>query len=232
MKMIGGTCLLLTCFCVLACSPKGPHQMEMVLSQVPVPTGFYLKTQQKLQAVQHWKSLASDVAEKIHNRLDKKNTILNKSIYVAPSGNTPFEQGFRKLLISQLVKEGLNVTPKNKDQMLLSFEVETFKHQDRLKTTKYGTYTTLLPGMSTKKLENSAEANKIKGDPRKNMEAGKYILELPQREIMITTSLMYQGEFLARDSSVFYINDKEWWHYNKRKKENDYNVKTYQIVAD
>nr|AGF93683.1 hypothetical protein FLSS-16_0024 [uncultured organism] len=206
--------------------------MEPVLSQVPVPTGFNLQTQQKIQAVQHWKILASEVAETIRNRMEEKITKLHKSIYVAPSGNTPFEQAFRDLLISQLIKQGLNVTHKNGDHLLLSFEVETFKHHDRLKKTSYGTYMTLVPGMSINRFQDSVGAEKIKGDPRKNMEAGKYIDELPQREVLITTSLMYKGEFLARDSSVFYINDKEWWHYKNRKREEDYKVKSYQVVAD
>ena len=46
-----------------------------------------------------------------------------------------------------------------------------------------------------------------------NVETGAYTAELPEKEVMVTLSLMFKGAYMMRHSSVYYINDPEWRHY-------------------
>ncbi len=230
MKKIMGIWICFCCLGILSCAP--PEPMEPVISQVPVPTGFNLTTQKKMQSVHHWKVLAKEVADKIDKRLENKVTMNKKPIYVASSGTTAFEKAFKKLLVSQLVNRGVYVSNQQGNNMILSFEVEIIEHNKRLQRTRQGVYETLVPGIVIKKSNFSRNSKNINFDPRQNIEAGMYTKKLPKREVLISSSLMYKGEYIAKDNSIFYINDKEWWHYQKKKQKNWHQVKNYQIVND
>ena len=39
---------------------------------------------------------------------------------------------------------------------------------------------------------------------------------LPEKEVMVTLSLMYKGSYMMRHSSIYYIDNPEWWHYAHR----------------
>jgi hypothetical protein len=55
-----------------------------VASQAPVPTGYHLTTQKKMQAVEHWSLLAEDIAGQIHKGLGPRQAALPASVLRRP----------------------------------------------------------------------------------------------------------------------------------------------------
>ncbi|MFW6415728.1 MAG: hypothetical protein ACOCZ2_05360 [Thermodesulfobacteriota bacterium] len=200
---------------------------------MPLPSGFGLQTQKQMQSVSHWKEVAKGMVEKVDTRLQEKISLRNKDIYVAPAGKTPFEKAFRKLLLSGLVQKGLNVVNESQgENLLLSFQVDTVKHHYGIQDNGAEFYMILEPGMWVDESSDHTGSGTVMAEHGRYVEMSKYAFDLPQREIMLTLSLRYKSEFIARYSSVFYINDKVWWHYKKREEKNGNSVKTYQMVSE
>ena len=63
-----------------------------------------------------------------------------------------------------------------------------------------------------------------------NVESGTYTHELPRMEVLITSSLVFEEHFLMRDSSIYYINDSEWWHYRQHALPSQPATVNYQLV--
>lgn len=210
----------------------GCHQHPK-LSQVPVVTNYEINTQRKMQSLEHWKILAEDVAFLIDQRI-KKNKELDKSIYVTSAGSTDFEKTFRKLLITSLVKNNINVTNTQGDHAILNFSVDLISHSKRMLVDKSGVYQTLSPELVAKRSIGNffGLLGKKEKYELEEVAAGKYTTKLPSSEIMITTSLMHREEYLFRGSDVYYINDNDWDHYKEQKIYDPNLAKRYKIVGD
>lgn len=53
---------------------------------------------------------------------------------------------------------------------------------------------------------------------------------VPKKEVMVTLSLMYRGAYLMRNSSIYYINAPEWWHYAQKSEVTSPSVAVYTLV--
>ena len=211
-----------------------------VCSQVPVPCAFHLSTQQKMQAVYHWGLLAGDVAGLVKKKIGTNYNDIQASIYVVPSGLTPFEKAFHKFLVTRLVEYGLNVSNNSKGNMHLSFDIQLINHSQRIIRGKAGFYKSLAPGFFVRRdislfesAKKNAFAESLVRAAEVNTEAGMYMLGPPGNELLITSSLMYDNKYIMRDSSVYYINDPEWSHYVQAAKfQNSISVVQYKIVDE
>jgi len=210
-----------------------------VTSQVPVPNGFRLSTQQKMQAVQHWQLLANDVADLIKKKIKYGYHDTRISIYVAPSGITPFEKAFHDLLLTRLVEIGLDVSSRPKGNLQLSFDIQVITHHHKILRTGAGVYKSLAPGFFVRRgtplygpEKRTDEAEVLVHSAELNAEAGEYTIELPENEIMVTSSLMFGSKYIMRNSSIYYINDPEWSHYVLKSKYRDPAVAQYKLVDE
>jgi hypothetical protein len=231
--------------CVLlsgpGCATPQPVQMVYtplpVLSQVPVPTAYPLKTQPKMQAVHHWEVLAGDVAQRVHEALERRILERQFPVHVAPSGTTPFAKSFHALLITKLVERNISVSSGFTNAMVLSFDIEMVRHGNRVLRTGKGIYKALAPDVFVQRsslltpdghgvLVNQAmlEAAEV------NVDSGAYTHDLPRMEVLITSSLVFEEHFLMRDSSIYYINDSEWWHYKQHALPSQPATVNYQLV--
>jgi hypothetical protein len=208
-----------------------------VLAQVPVPTAYPLSTQQKMQAVHHWEVLAEDVACKVYEVLEHRMLERRFAIFVPSSGTTPFAKSFRELLITRLVEKNIAVASNHDSGMVLSFDIEMIRHGTRLTRTTKGLYKALSPEVFVRRdttlpgdqqVEDANQA--MLRTAEANVDAGVYTHALPRVEVMITTSLMFEGSYVMRDSSTYYINDKEWWHYRQSVVPGEPRVVNYQLV--
>ncbi len=217
--------------------PQGPA--KPVTSQVPVPNAFTLSTQQKMQAMQHWKVLSEDVAGLVRKRLDDISFDAQIPIYVAPSGTTPFEKAFHELLLTGLVETGLEVSNQPKGSLQLSFDIQVVTHQNKILKTGAGVYKSLAPGFFVRRdtafygpERRTEDAAMYVHSAELNTEAGEYTIELPKNEIMVTSSLIFGSKYIMRNSSIYYINDPEWSHYVVKSKYSDPAVAEYRIVDE
>jgi hypothetical protein len=222
-----------------------------VTSQVPVPSAFRLSTQQKMQAVHHWKLLAQDVAHLIGEKIDGGYHDPLIPIYVAPSGITPFEKAFHDLLLTSLVEIGLDVSNRPEGNRQLSFDIQVITHHQKILRSGGVVYEPLAPGVFVQRgapslygpdkmnnegetleenAELKAEAEVIEHRAELNAEAGEYAVELPKNEIIVTTSLIFSGKYIMRNSSIYYINDPDWSQYVLKSRYKDPAVAQYMIV--
>ena len=210
-----------------------------VASQVPVPNGYRLSTQPKMQSIHHWDVLAKDVAQKVESQLSDTFLKDQYTLYVAPSGTTAFEKVFHQLLITRLTENGMTMSSKPEDALVLSFDIEMVRHAARLVRTKEGVFKSLAPGFMVKDDTplsgpfSQVQAAEIQvGNAQLNMEAGLYTMTLPEIEVVVTTSLTRDNIYVARTSSVYYINDLEWWHYKNRTGIHSPSLVTFSIVDE
>ena len=210
-----------------------------VVSQVPVPGGYRLNTQPKMQAIHHWDVLAKDVAGRVERRLSGTHLKDQYILYVAPSGTTAFEKIFHQLLITAFVEKGISVSSTPQNAMVVSFDIELVRHASRLVRAEKGVYRSLAPGFMVKddlplggNFSQTPTAEFLVDSAQVNTEAGLYTVELPETEIVITTSLTRDKMYIARTSSVYYINDPEWWHYKNKTGVHSPSLATFSIVDE
>ncbi len=224
---------------ISGCAPRvyKPVVTEPVTSQVPVPASYPLNTQQKMQAMHHWEVLANDVACRISDFLEASSLDTYYPIYVAAGSSTPFEKAFYDLLITKLVEKGAKVSRARNEAMVLSFDLHMVRHGKRIITTQKGVYKSLAPGMYVKRQppekttpQTIYSAEMHVAESRVNVESGAYTHHLPNVEIMVTTSLTRNEDYVVRDSSIYYINDSDWSNYKQNIMHRDPSVVNYRLV--
>ena len=252
-RVLGVNVCLVVLLAIGGCYFGSGAPAKPVTSQVPVPNAFRLSTQQKMQAVHHWKLLSEDVAGLNKEKIDDgyRDTLI--PIYVAPSGITPFEKAFHSLLLTSLVEIGLDVSNQPKGNRQLSFDIQVITHPRKIFRTGAGGYTSLAPGFYVQRSApslhgpekgngdaeildsaelNAEEAEVIEHRAELDAETGEYTIELPENEIIVTSSLMFHGKYMMRNSSIYYINDPEWSHYVLKSQYRDPTVAQYKIVDE
>lgn len=211
-------CLFVVGGC-LSVSLKNPPP-EPLPSEAPVPKLFPLTTQEKIQAVHHWDHIAGHTAGLVKKGLETSYPRRVRGIYVSPSGITPFEKVFHALLITHLFEQGLSVSNDPEDNLILSFDIELVKHPKRVIGIDSKVYDSLGPGLLVKTGPPAPEDRKdvgrnyrISKTTRLSHEVGDHVFILPENEIILTTSLTQNGSYMMRNSSIYYIDDPEWWQY-------------------
>lgn len=223
---IKGVCLLLVSLGIWGgCGIISPKPPPPLASEAPIPKSYPLTTQEKIQAVHHWGLLAEHIAGLVKSALETKHTRPVRPIYVAPSGTTPFEKVFHALLITKLFEAGLSVSNNSKHNLLLSFDIELVKHPKRLIRVNKDIYRPLAPGLIVK---SDIPVSKFQKASHRDYQVGRttglsnegsdYVFTLPENEIIITTSLTHNDDYIIRNSSVYYIDDPEWWQYVQKAK--------------
>ena len=250
-RLLGLNIYLVVLLAIGGCYLGSKAPAKPVTSQMPVPNAFRLSTQQKMQAVHHWKLLAEDVAHLIAEKINGGYHDTLIPIYVAPSGITPFEKAFHDLLLTSLVEIGLDVSNRPEGNRQLSFDIQVITHHHKILRSGAVVYESLAPGFFVQRgnptlygpekgtdkgeilergEELNAEAEVIEHHAELNVESGGYTVELPKNEIIVTTSLMFSGKYIMRNSSIYYINDPDWSQYVLKSKYQDPAIAQYRLV--
>ena len=192
-------------------------------SRIPEPAGFEYSSQSKMQAAHHWDVLAMDVANQINLELIKDD-LLNTAVYVKktcgeddapckPNETSQFDEGFHDLLVTQLVRYGIPTsTQPEHEAITINYKVQMVYHNaKRIRTLAPGMFTALTAAVEVLKNAPSeiitiATAGAIDIANASFVNNGQY-------EIIITTSMVSTGKYLFRTSSIYYINDADFWHY-------------------
>ncbi len=193
---------------------------QPLLSEAPIPELFPLTTQEKIQAVYHWDLIAADIADQAKKALETRYPGRVRAIYVAPCGATPFGKVFRALLITRLFETGLSISNDAADNLVLSFDVELVRHPRRMIGIDGGGYRPVAQGLLAKSGDAGLQdpGARPDADPKGKVNRLDDLGEntkvfLPENEVIITTSLTQNGSYIVRDSSIYYIDDPEWWQY-------------------
>lgn len=192
-------------------------------ARIPEPVGYEYSKQQQMQAAHHWDVLAIDIANEINNELIQ-NDYLDTPVFVRqtcgdenstcdPLQTTTFNETFRDLLITHLVKLGVPTSSANsKETITINYKAQPiYHHARRWRTIRPGMLTALTAGVMVIKNAPAeiiaiATAGAIDG-----LNAG--YTSSSNFEVIITTSMITKQNYLYRNSNIYYINDADSWHY-------------------
>ncbi len=208
-----------------------------VYGRIPEPTGYKYTTQHKMQAAHHWNVLAHDLSNRINNELVRSD-FFNKSIFVQETcgddstpcdfqETTQFNEGFRDLLITELVGYGIpTITVSDPEAITVNYKVQVVPYRkNRLRTMRPGVITALTAAITV--LRNApSELLGITTGFGLDLFNSAYAAKT-DFEVIITTSMVFQGKYFFRSSDIYYINAEDFHHYQ----EYGDKVKTIEIVS-
>lgn len=181
---------------------------------VPRADNYPATGQKKARAVHHWEVLAADVAVRVAQKIGEWPPG-EHPIYIPPAGDSGFNQGFRKLLITHLVERGVTLstvpTP-----VELSFDTQVVQHYAPVTNRAQMPLTRLAAGVAVVRdwhLYAQTNPSLIAGGLAATALIDATMLATdgaaaggPTRtEVLITTSLESNQRYLARTADVYYI---------------------------
>jgi len=181
-------------------------------SQAPIANTFPITEQQKMQAAQHWQVLADHEAKGIVHQLK------GQSVYVTGGGkNSPFDQTFHQLLISELVSDGGTVMVSPGASAEVSYDVNLIEHKDRgWIRPPAGAISMLAAGVAVATVPyNNWSESALALLPvafATDLLVGNVVSE-SSHEVAITTRVMQQGKLLHSSTNIYYINPGDKDHY-------------------
>ncbi|NLV97001.1 MAG: hypothetical protein GX043_06660 [Desulfovibrionales bacterium] len=201
---------------------------RLVTAQAPVSTGYVLSTQPKMQAMQHWDSLAEKIAKNTSQALNHFLPNQTVPVYIVPGEDTAFAKSFRESLLTYLVGYGVPVTLVPDQAVTLETTIEFVNHRRTLARNNQGLRSSLEPGFR----QTKDEKGKYLRAPIVGEESGYFDAQTPNSEVQINTSLMHQGGFLYRDSSYFYVDMADWQQYRQQMDHDPRGLKRFTIVGN
>lgn len=194
-------------------------------SKVPKPTSYDFSTQQKMQAAHHWNILAHDVASQIEKKLHNKYGNTKKTLYVYENSDVPFTDSFYDLLISNLIDRGVQVTTEKQDAFKAKYDVQLIHHSaDNTQRPWPGSNTAaatstiaggiaVLRNISGGVSAGFAVASGLIWGGASDASYGYMNVKLPHNEVLVTTTVVHDTTIVFKKTDVYYINDKDFWHY-------------------
>lgn len=194
-------------------------------SRLPEPISYPYSQQQKMQASGHWEVLAQDLANRINNELILNDNI-ETAVYVKPTcgdETTPckanetstFNEAFRDLLITSLYDFGIPTRSKPTPESIeVLYKVQVVRHNtNRMRSLQPGILTALSAAVVV--LRNAPSELVILATGLAADIANTNYTANEHYEVIITTSMVENGEYLFRASDIYYINDKDFYQYQQ-----------------
>ncbi|MFZ6723676.1 hypothetical protein [Undibacterium sp. Ji49W] len=199
-------------------------------SETPLAGNFPTTTQNKLQAASHWLLIAKDVADQIKLGTDK----IGAPVYVTPpQQNSKFTLAFYNQIITSLVNQGVVVRKVNDGTaQVIDIETELVRFSpNRHQNTRFVSVTAIgagiaavhglgIPVKTDYVLGGLGLAAAYDWTHWVNQEYAKG--PTPTYELIVTTSLVKNLQFVARRTDAYYVSDYDWTLYNK---ETDFNFR-------
>lgn len=195
--------------------------------RVPEPTNHQYSQQKKMQSSHHWEVLAEDLADRINNQLILTDNIERPVFVKATCGDeaksceelqtSSFNEAFRDLLITNMFEYGVPTNSEPDDEVInVLYKVQIVRHNsERLRTLQPGILTALSGAIVVLR---DAPANLLILASGMLADVTNTSLAIKgSYEIIITTSMVDKGQYLFRASDIYYINDKDFLHYQENK---------------
>lgn len=162
-------------------------------SHVPVPQKPVARTQERVQAADHWRDIAVDVADKIRDALVERTDLVTKPIYVVAPNSRPFMLTFHQLLKTELVSRAVQVSEQREpDTVEVGYDVLTVLHASSRFSN--GVYSWLADmGIGLGRLFSGAPGS--------------------DNEIVVNVRMAYNNRYVVHLSYTRYINDDDWMLY-------------------
>lgn len=213
-----GLCTLVACTPVRVVQTDVPRIVASH-NEVPVSGNFPSHTQMKLQAAQHWASIANDTGKAIVTLLNRGSWCVREikgceAVFVSlPAPLTGFSRAFHSQLITTLVNNGLNVSKEEESAIRIEIDVLPILFSPNRPQYRYaGQATELGPGIWALRdamVMVPEQPGQRPDEPdtlhwfRTELASG----QTPQMEIVVTVSAVNKARYLARTTNVYYVTD-------------------------
>ena len=190
-------------------------------SQVPMPATYDLTYQQKMQAAYHWQVLARDLATQVDLRMTERG--LSPIVVVeGGGGGTAFDEAFHDMLVTELVDRGYHVYGiETSETTMVTYKTQVVRHAPgRWVRPPVGTFAALGAGILAVRqvLISDVSTAAVVGGVAAAAAAAELgagsVTSLSDTEVIITTSLVRNGSYLARYSDIYYVPDNDAEHYD------------------
>lgn len=182
-------------------------------SEVPSPKTFPLTSQQKIKSAHHWDVIAKDAAQQAASSLVKHKLGSTPVVVTSPQSGASFQLGFKNFLITHLVD--LNQPVAQKDaEVEVQFETQIVRHASDRQASIPGELTVLTAGILVVRqaaLHWSGDALKAGTLAAAGLaDWGKgQITSTTKTEVIVTTSVIRNGQYLSRKTDVYYLEDAD-----------------------
>jgi hypothetical protein len=194
-------------------------------SRIPEPISYQYSQQKKMQAASHWEVLAADLANRINNQLIVSDNIY-KTVFVKetcgdesttckPHETSSFNEAFRDLLITNLFGYGVPTKSlPDEDTIEVRYKVQVVHYNtNRVRSLQPGLLTGLSAAVAV--LRNAPTELILLTLGTIADVANTSLVSSGHYEVIITTSMINDDRYLFRASDIYYINDKDFYHYQE-----------------
>lgn len=209
---------------LIACGLAGC--MSPQYADAPTPTRFQRTDQLKLQSAAHWRVIAEHFATQMTKDLQAKQ--LTRPVYISSeNGDFAFVEGFRELLTTSLVNQGVEISTVSEgaDKLEIRYAAYRFDN-DRTYDPKTQWLTTLVVGglwaleglvvsqaLNVKNWDSLGRPALLGGaalfDFQSFRPANQAKGAYPKTEIVLTASLQRDNRIVARRSNVYFTADED-----------------------
>jgi hypothetical protein len=193
--------------------------------------------QDKEQTAADWRQMASLTAAKILAGLKQvpdydpaghvidgrktTATLAQRPIYVRPLDSTmPFSDAFRELLIQDLMTGGATIAMRPDGATVLNYDVQLYQWEPREPVYTPGTMT-LVSALGfgvAKAAQVSPAVGFLAGGAAADviLTVAQALSDRPDTEVLVTTSVVDDNDYLFRSAGLYYINSGDAWMYQSR----------------
>ena len=178
-----------------------------------------------MQAASHWEVLATDLANRINNQLIEtdniyktvfvKETCGDESISCEQNQTSSFNEAFRDLLITNLFGYGIPTKSRPDENAIeVRYKVQVVYHNtNRIRSLQPGILTGLSAAVTV--LRNAPVELVLITLGTVADYANTSLVSNGHYEVIITTSMINDDQYLFRASDIYYINDEDFYHYQE-----------------
>jgi hypothetical protein len=188
-------------------------------SETPTASNFLSSKQLKLQATEHWQIIANDMAKNIAQSYANNNIVIPILLKSSENEST-FNRTLKHYLSTALVKNGLTVLIKPEGGFYeLDVQTQVLRfNPKRLKANTNGVATTLATGVwSIDNAKVTPFVTRRDGNSDDTTALNEFFWsdsmfsqgEVPQQEIIISTNLTNQKQYIISDMRSYYISDAD-----------------------
>lgn len=184
-------------------------------SQVPYPTAYDLSKQKKMQAADHWRVMAKDIASVIEARLDKAEVVS-----ISRKNDEPIYAFFANFLEQELINDGYSVNMSETPGVtVVVMEARVLEHNGRDFRSTFGMFDVLkIPLIIVRDFAIGVQESSI-ADSSIGSLGGTGVLDtktgsLPVREVLITVKGVKNNQLMLSANNLYYINEAESWQYD------------------
>ena len=182
---------------------------------IPLAENFELTVQPKVRSAGHWELVSRDVVAQTLATLDKAGVAPGTPLHVAlPPNPSAFDVGFRDFLITKLVQSGATVQQMPGQTLDVTYHAQVVRHNSERPHFIPGQFTMITAGlMAAYGLRHEhldaqmlgALGLAVAADYGASVNSGGPT----NTEMILTTTVARGGQYLARKTDVYYLENAD-----------------------